>query len=343
MLIRSLCCAIGGVAFCVVACSASGSLHCNTPSSAQSLAAAEQRLGTTDPDLLAILGPLAELRFQEAEITEALALRRRSLKIAVDTFGSDSAPAAEAMAALASVYIDLRQYFDAEPLLITAGNVLTDRLGAADPAIAPVLSGLARTALARGDKDSARNRVERAVAIDEKSYPEDRSERLRTLGAVLAAEERFDESTRVLRQALALDREVADDFGTARSLSQLANTFLREKRFSDALPLVEEATAIDQRKLGATHPFIADDFYNLGLIYLETKRLPDAQIAFEAAINLLNRGTGRDTPRVAYIQLALARAAREQGREEEAGTMFSEAQRLLNAAEEEGRGREREI
>jgi tetratricopeptide (TPR) repeat protein len=331
------------MAFCFVASSASGSLNCNTLTSAQSLAAAEQRLGTMHPDLLAILGPLAELRFREAEITEAIALRRRSLKIAVDAFGGDSAPAAEAMVALASVYIDLRQYFDAEPLLITAGNVLTDRLGAADPAIAPVLSGLARTALARGDKDSARNRVERAVRIDEENHSEDRSERLRTLGAVLAAEERFDESTRVLRQALALDREVADDFGTARSLSQLANTFLREKRFSDALPLVEEATAIDQSKLGATHPFIADDFYDLGLIYLETRRAPDAQKALDAAVKLLNRGAGRDTPRVAYIQLALARAAREQGREEEAGTMFSEAQRLLNAAEEEGRGREREI
>ncbi len=340
---RSLCCVIGAVVFCFVISNASDSLHGDTLVSAQSLAAAEQRLGTTHPDLLAILGPLAELRFHDAEITEAVALRRRSLKIAVAAFGCDSAPAAEAMAALASVYIDLRQYFDAEPLLITAGNVLTDRLGAEDPAMAPVLSGLARAALARGDKDSARNRVERAVAIDETSRSEDRSERLRTLGAVLAAEERFDESARVLRQTLALDRESNDELATARSLSQLANTFLREKRFSDALPLVEEATAIDQSRLGATHPLIADDFYDLGLIYLETKRAPDAQKTLEAAVKLLNRDAGRDTPRLAYIQLALARAAHEQGRETESATLFSEAQRILNAAEEEGRGREREI
>jgi tetratricopeptide (TPR) repeat protein len=340
---RSVCCVIGTVVFCFVTSNASGGLRGDTLASAQSLAAAEQRLGTTHPDLLAILGPLAELRFRDAEITEAVALRRRSLKIAVDAFGSDSAPAAEAIAALASVYIDLRQYFDAEPLLITADNVLTDRLGVDDPAMAPVLSGLARIALARGDKDSARNRVDRAVAIDEKSRSEDRSERLRTHGAVLAAEERFDESARVLRQAVALDREGTDELATARSLSQLANTFLREKRFSDALPLVEEATAIDQSRLGATHPLIADDFYDLGLIYLETKRAPDAQKALEAAVKLLNRDAGRDTPRLAYLQLALARAAHEQGRETESATLFAEAQRILNAAEEEGRGREREI
>src|SRR5258708_20608482 len=211
---RSLCCVIGTLIFCLVTSNSAGSPHGDTLTSAQSLAAAEQRLGTTHPDLLAILGPLAELRFRDAEITEAIALRRRSLKIAVDAFGSDSAPAAEAMAALASVYIDLRQYFDAEPLLITAANVLTDRLGVDDPPMAPVLSGLAPIALARGDKDSARNRVDRAVAIDEKTRSEDRSERLRALGAGLAAEERFDESARVVRQALALDREGNDELAT---------------------------------------------------------------------------------------------------------------------------------
>ena len=60
----------------------------------------EKVLALPHPDLLALLGPLAELRFREAEITDALALRRRSLKIAVDAFGSGSAPAAEAMVAL---------------------------------------------------------------------------------------------------------------------------------------------------------------------------------------------------------------------------------------------------
>ena len=151
------------------------------------------------------------------------------------------------------------------------------------------------------------------------------------------------ERPRIAFTALALDREDMDELATARSLSQLANTFLREKRFSDALPLVEEATAVDQSKLGATHPFIADDFYGLGLIYLETKRAPDAQKVLEAAVNLLNRGAGRGTLRLAYIQLALARAAHEQGRETESATLFAEAQRVLTAAEEEGRRREREI
>jgi tetratricopeptide (TPR) repeat protein len=337
----------GIMALCLVMLHASGRSLADgvgdTQGLSQSLAAAEQRLGTSHPDLLAIIAPLAQSCFRDADIAEAKALRRRALKIAIDARGSDSVPAAEAMLALASLYIDLRQYFDAEPLLIIAGDVLTTRLGAEHQSMAPVLSHLASIALARGDKRSARNWIERAVAIDEKNHSDDRSERLRTLGAMLAAEERFDESSHVLRQAVARDREGTDELATARSLLQLANTFLREKRFSDALPLVEEATAIDQGRLGSTHPLIVDDFYSLGLVYLETERAPDAQKAFQAAINLLNRGAGRDTPRAAYIQLALARAVHEQGREEESSTLFAEAQRILNAAEEEEREREREI
>ena len=45
-------------------------------------------------DLLAILAPLAELRFRDADITEATELRRRSLRIAVDAFGGQHFAAA---------------------------------------------------------------------------------------------------------------------------------------------------------------------------------------------------------------------------------------------------------
>jgi tetratricopeptide (TPR) repeat protein len=309
----------------------------------QALAAAEDRLGTAHPDLLVILGPLAQLRFRDAEMTEATALRRRSLRIAVDAFGSDSAPAAKAMTALAAMHLELHHYLDAEPLLIIARNVLISRLGAEDPALAPVLSDLGRIALARGDSSAARNWVEQGIVIDDKNRSEDRSERLRTLGAVLAVEGRFDESARVLNRALALDRGDADEFATARTLSQLANTHLRARRFADALPLIEEATALDQGWLGANHPLIGDDLYTLGLVYLESKRAADAKKALRAAINLLNRGGGRDTPRAGYIQLALARAAHEAGREEEASALFAEARRILHAAAREDREREREV
>lgn len=338
---RALSHVVGAGVLYVATATVANAAPSDTLAAAQSLAAAEQRLGGGHPDLLTSLGRLAELRFRDGETGEALSLRRRGLKIAVAAFGSDSLPAADAMTALASVYIDLRRYLDAEPLLIIAGSVITDR-GAAGPVMASVLSDLARIALARGERHLARQRVEEAISLDEKNPCDDRSRSLRALGAVLAAERRYDDSARVLREALACDREAGDEPAAARSLAQLANTLLRQKRPAQALPLIEEAAEIDQRRLGATHPMIVDDLYTLGLVYLDVKRAPDAQKALQAALNLLGRAPGRDRPRIAYIQLALARAVHDQGRQQEAAALFAAARRVLNTAEEQEHERERE-
>jgi hypothetical protein len=91
----------------------------------QHLTAAEHQDGPTSPALLPILAPLAQLRFEQGELAEATALRRRSLKIAIAADGSVSIPAAEAMGALAHLYIERRRYLDAEPLAIAATEVLT--------------------------------------------------------------------------------------------------------------------------------------------------------------------------------------------------------------------------
>ncbi len=308
---------------------------------ARSLAAAEQRLGPGNPNLLPILAPLAQLRFESADIIEATALRRRALKIAIAAYGSFSVPAAEAMTSLARLYIDLRRYLDAEPLVIAADNVLSARVGAEDPAIAAVLADRSRIALAQGDRGHARKWAEEAIAIDAKVGGGPRTDRLRALGAVLAAEGRFDESERILLQAVALDRSAGDQLATARSLAQLANAYMRQKRFTQALPLVEEATAIDQQRLGASHPLIAEDFHDLGLIYLAIDRPADAKKAFHTAIGVLDRGAGRRTPALAYIELDLARAEHTLGQEDKAQSLFRDAQHILNTAEDEERERQR--
>ena len=76
----------------------------------------------------------------------------------------------------------------------------------------------ADSALARGRVSHAQKWAEAAVAVDVKAGAP-HSDRLRVLGAVFAAEQQFDDSERILRRALALDRAEADRLSTARSLS----------------------------------------------------------------------------------------------------------------------------
>ncbi len=311
----------------------------------QALAAAEARDGRTSPYLLPVIEALAQAQLRGGALGDAAALRRRALDIAIAAFGCDSASAAEAMAALAMLDIDRRRYLDAEPLLIIAERVLRARVAADHPAMARIFAGLARIALARGDTKPAEAWASRALAMARRNPHGRSAEPLRTLGAVFTAEERFEEAGWVLGEALAQDRKQhgADGVDTARSLSQLANLYLRQGRAGAALPLIEEAAAIDQSRLGATHPFIADDWHDLGLAYDALKRGDAARRAFIAAIDVLERGAGRDTPRVAYAELELSRLYRQAGNDAAADAAFHDARRILNKAEAEEHKRERQV
>jgi hypothetical protein len=311
----------------------------------RALAAAEADDGGTSPYLLPVLEELAQAHLRDGALGDAAALRRRALDIAVGAFGCDSASAAEAMAALALVDIDRRRYLDAEPLLIIAERVLAARVAADHPAMAAIGAGLARIALARGDTKPAEAWATTALAIARRN-PHGRSAApLRTLGAVLTAEERFAEAEPVLAEALAQDKKQHGEGGadTARSLAQLANLYLRQGKAGDALPLFEEAAAIDQSRLGATHPTIADDLHDLGLAYDALHRSDEARRAFIAALDVLEHGAGRETPRVAYAELELSRLYRQAGKAAAADAAFRDARRILNKAEAEERRRERNL
>src|SRR5207237_6104758 len=117
------------------------------------------------PYLLPVIEEIAQLSASHGALSEAAALRRRALDIAVTRFGADSPSAAEAMVALAQIDIDRRHYLDAEPLLVVAESVLSERVDAEHPAMAALFAGLARIALARGDTAEAGRSAKRAVAI----------------------------------------------------------------------------------------------------------------------------------------------------------------------------------
>jgi tetratricopeptide (TPR) repeat protein len=340
----------GAIGICLVAIAAFAPFRAASDEGAvarltHALAAAEARDGKTSPYLLPVIEELAQARLTDGALGEATALRRRALDIAIGAFGCDSASAAEAMAALALVDIERRRYLDAEPLLIIADRVLSARVAPDHPAMATIFAGLARIALARGDMKPAAAWATSALAVARRNRHGRSAETLRTLGAVLAAEERFEEAERILTEALAQDHKQhgADGVETARSLSQLANLYLRQGRPSDALPLFQEATAIDQNRLGATHPTIADDLHDLGLAYAALHRSDAARAAFTAAIEVLERGAGRETPRVAYAELELSRLFRQAGNDAAADAAFKDARRILNKAEAEEHRRERQV
>lgn len=310
----------------------------------RALATPEKSLGISSPTVLPALDRLAKQRQRDGDLAAAAALRRRALRIAIAAFGQGSPRTAEALAHLAQVQIDRRRYLDAEPLLIIANGIVNGR--ADDKRLAAtILAGLARIAIARGDPDAALARAAEAERAAERIEGAGRrsAQPQRVFGAALTALERFSEAEAALRQALAFDRRThgPESAERARSLSQLGNLYLRWGRPRMALPLLQEAAAIDQAGLGPGHPFIADDLHDLGLAYDALGRPERARRMFLAAVAVLERGAGRHTPRVAYAKLELSRLYRQAGDAAAADAAFSDARRILDAAEAEERRRER--
>ncbi len=290
------------------------------------------------------LAAYARQRFRAGDFAAALALRRRLLRLALRRFGSASYPAARAMTGLARLYIEMHRYLDAEPLLILARRDLLRLGGPGDPALTPVLCGLARIARARGAARQAQEWAAEAVALaagERRGQGAQYGAALRALAGALAAEKHFAESARALRRALAFDRRQGPDSeAIARDLAALGMVYIRQKRYAAALPPIEQAALFDQTRLGPTHPYIADDFHELGLAYLGLHRLDAAAAALRFAIWVLVRGAGSGTTRLAYTELTLARVMHQQGHADKAAALFDDAQRILGKAERAERRRE---
>jgi tetratricopeptide (TPR) repeat protein len=311
----------------------------------QRLAVEEGRSGTASPQLLPLLGRLAGAQFDDGALGEAAESRRRALKIALRSYGGQSPKTAGAMVALAEVEVLRHHYVDAEPLLSTALSVLEAHLGADNAALVAPLTALARIAVARGDLHAAKDAALRAQAIALRRAAAASTEPQRILGAVDAAEERFDDGERLLRDAVARDRRVhgADSLEAARSLAALANLLLRAQRYDQALPAIEQAIAIDQERLGRNHPLIADDFADLGLIYAGLGRDGAAGDALAFAIDVLERGSSEESTRLGYAELEIAPILRRLGRTEDADAAFKDAKHILDKAANDERQREREL
>ena len=308
----------------------------------RALAIEEARNGDASPHLLPLLERLASVQFDDGALSDAAYSRRRALHIALRAYGGMSLNTANAMVALADVQILRDRYVEAEPLLITALPMLEAKYGSENPALIGPLAALARIALARGDIPAAEAWAGRANAIALRYPKASSTEPLRVLGAVYAAELRYDEGERVLRAAVARDqqRHGTDNPETARSLAQLANLLLRARRFEPALPLIEQAIAIDQEHLGSTHPLIADDFADLGMIYGGLGRDDAAADALGFAVDLLTRGASQESPRLAYAELELAGVLRRLGENEDADAAFKDGKHILDKTADDERKQE---
>ena len=211
------------------------------------------------------------------------------------------------MDTLGTVYMGLGLYGEARSLLETA---VTRRRGlrpAAPGELGTSLSDLGDLLTLRAEYPSADRSYREAIAL-QNAQPESRRDQAALarsylgLGNELAAQGRFQDAEGSLRQALAIERKRFQraNEDTARTLQSLGKVVDKLGRPAEALPLMQEAVAM-QRKLWGAQPYpdLADAINDLGLLELDQGDYRQSEQLFRESIAMKRRLLGDKHPEIA--------------------------------------------
>lgn len=211
------------------------------------------------------------------------------------------------MDTLGRAYVGLGLYRQAKPLLETA--VATRRgLPHADPAdLGASLSSLGDLLTLRAEYPAAERAYRRAITLQEAPFGGRREEAALArsylgLGGELAASGHLPDAERNLREALAIERRYAPGANedTARTLQALAKVVDRLGNQQEALPLMQEAVAMQRTLWGAQpYPDFADAINDLGLLQLEKGDYRRSEQLFRDSIAMKRRLLGDKHPEIA--------------------------------------------
>ena len=117
----------------------------------------------------------------------------------------------------------------------------------------------------------------------------------------------------------------ADDVETATALNNLALTYQRLARYTEAEPLYRRAIEINEKKLGKDNPDVATDYNNLAALLKEQGRYAAAEPLLRRVIAIGENILGKDHPDVAIRYNNLANLLQTEGKYAEAEPLFRRA------------------
>jgi len=211
------------------------------------------------------------------------------------------------MDTLGRAYMGLGLYGEAKPLLQTA--VATRRaIRPTEPIeLGTSLSSLGELLTLRAEYPAADRDYRQAIDL-QSAQPESRRDEAALarsylgLGSELADRGRLPEAERRLRQALAVERKYLPGANedTARTLEALGKVVDRLGRLSEALPLMQQAVAMQRMLWGAQpYPDYADAINDLGLLQLEGGNYRQSEQQFRESIAMKRLLLGDRHPEIA--------------------------------------------
>lgn len=221
--------------------------------------------------------------YQEAEQQYLRALdEAERLKIAASRDGSGEAVADDpavptSLNNLATFYVAVGRYEEAEPLLDRAVTLTRANLGPGHPYLAVTLQNLASLREAQGELAEAQPLLEEALEIDERalgaSHPKVGHD-LNRLAELAAAQQKLGEAEALFYQGLAIreDNLGPDHPEVAVSLMSLARFYAGQDQNALAEALYRRALAIREKKLSPDDPVLADTLRHYAVFLRKTSR-----------------------------------------------------------------------
>ena len=289
---------------------------------------ADQEKRPPSRDLAGALNNLAEVYSGMGRDDEAEQLYKRALAVMEKTGAIDSADMAPELTNLAAIYERQSRYAEAEPLFKRALALREKARPPGHPDIGQSLNNPATLYEKQDRHGDSEPLFKRALAIYQKIPGAERAiaTLLNNLGQVYKAEGRYADAEPVIKQSLAIREKVLgrDHIDVARSLNNLGDLYQRQDRLAEAQPIYERALAIRGRTVGPDHPDNAISANNLASLYqaegrtadalplverlmtfgraqvraalpvllaASNKQLMPAETAFDAALDVIQRGT----------------------------------------------------
>ncbi|MFO8231433.1 MAG: serine/threonine-protein kinase [Longimonas sp.] len=199
----------------------------------------------------------------------------------------------------------------------------------------PEVEAQVRLALGRvyrrvGEYDDARPLIERALELQSRHLPlnhPERAEGLKQKGALLAANDDFEEAEAALRQSLGIWNQLGDArlLDRARTQHRLAYVLRRQGEYDQALALHRDNVQLRRTALGPNHPETLESVKRAGLTLHNLGDYAAAEERYRQAIRGQRAALETPHPQLAMSLSSLGALYMNQGRFQAAKELLDEA------------------
>ncbi len=241
--------------------------------------------------------------------------------------GPDHRATAQAWSVLASIRYRQGRYREARDLCARALAVQRRELGPRAPAVATTLTRYGASLLGLGDFPAARRAYEEALAIAREAHGPESPQVGQMLSDLSAVQERLLDWTGVERSATRAAAILARHYGRensryAMALANLATVRSAQKRYPEAIALLEEVVRIDRKTFGEAYPRETHHRTRLGWAHLRLRHLAASRREFERALAVVVQLNGPDHIDTTWPLRGLAAVEIELGRKAAARRHF---------------------